>query len=188
MINRATQRGAAGHAVREPGDKLFHLARRAVHIFFHQHLEIGPDHLVTIAFRRLIVAASVGKLANLAEDPGIGRGGTADHHGITLCLRHHGDRIFRRANIAVADHRNLHGVFHRSNPFPASVAAVSLLACAGVESYRIQAAIFSHARQLNGDDVAIIPAQAEFHREWNLHGRAHRFKDRTDHRQVFQQA
>src|SRR5262249_46382229 len=119
FIAGATQRASVGDAMREPGHKLLHLARRAMLVFIDQHFEIGADHLVAISFGRLIVASGLSMLANLAEDPGIGCSRAADHHAVTACLGHHGDRVFRRANIAVADHWNLYRVFYRGNPLPA---------------------------------------------------------------------
>src|SRR5215813_8997815 len=97
-----------------------------------QHLEIGADHLVAIELARAIVAAGFGVLANLAEDPRIGGRGAADHHCVASRLCDHGYRVFGRADIAVADYRDTNRVFHRGNPVPARVDAVSLLARAGM--------------------------------------------------------
>jgi hypothetical protein len=79
---------------------------------------------------------SVAVLLNLPEDPRIRRGGPSNHHRIAARLRDHGAGVFGRTNIAVADHRNLHGIFHRGDPLPAGLAAVALFAGTGVKADR----------------------------------------------------
>ena len=93
-----------------------------------------------------------------------------------------------RADVAVADHGNLHRIFYRGDPLPARVAAVAHFAGAGVQRNRRQAARFRHARQFHADDLFVIPSRAEFHGEGNLHGAAHRFENLADRRQIAQQA
>src|SRR6266481_5199281 len=108
VVDSAAQCVAALYTMSEPRDKLFHLARRAVHVFLHQHLEICADHLVAISVRWLVVATGLSKLANLAEDPWIRRSGAADHHSVATAFGNQRDSVFRRANVAIADHRNAH--------------------------------------------------------------------------------
>src|SRR6201999_1095802 len=132
IVAGAAQQRAVGNTMREPGNKLFHLARRAVHGFVYQHFEIRADHLIAVRVGWLIVAAGFSILANLAEDPRIRSRSAADHHAITSGLRYHGDGIFRRANIPFAEHRNLPRIFPRRNPLPASVATVTLFARASM--------------------------------------------------------
>src|SRR6478752_4956152 len=67
VIDSAPQGASVRDAMREPGHELLHLARRALLRLIDQHLEISPDHLVAIGFRRLVIAAGFGMLANLAE-------------------------------------------------------------------------------------------------------------------------
>src|SRR5438309_10489840 len=126
VVTCAAQRASARDTMREPRDKLLHLARRTVHGLIHEHFEIRADHLVTISFCRLIIASGFRMLPNLAEYPWIRGSRASDHHSITPGLRHHGDGIFRRADIAVAHHGNLNGVLNSGNPVPARVAAISL--------------------------------------------------------------
>src|SRR5947209_11525130 len=146
LIHGLAQGAAVGHTVSEPGDELLHLAGRAVAVFCDQHAEIGTDHLEAVGFRRIIVTSGIAVLANLAEDPRIRRSSTADHDGVAPGLLHYGDRIFRRADITIADHRNGYGIFDRGNPLPAGIAALALLAPAGVQGYGLQAARLAHAR------------------------------------------
>src|SRR6185437_16735769 len=79
-------------------------------------------------------------LLDLAEDPWIRRCHAADHRCVAASLRNHGAGIFGRANVAVSDDGNFYGIFHRGDPFPAGLAAITLLAGAGVESDRAKAA------------------------------------------------
>src|SRR5215469_5454929 len=101
---------------------------------------------------------------------------------------YHGAGIFGRADIAVPDDRNLDRLLHRPNPFPASIAAVALLASAGMESYRREPAALRHLRQLDTDDLLIIPAGPELHGERNAHRGANRLEDFSDTWQITQQA
>src|SRR5437660_8608413 len=55
FVDRFAQGCSSGHAMREPGGELLHLAFRSWHFFFDEHLEIGADHFVAIGFGRLIV-------------------------------------------------------------------------------------------------------------------------------------
>src|ERR1700719_1622728 len=66
-------------------------------------------------------------LLDLAKDPGIRWGGAADHYRVTARLRDHGTGVFRRANVAVADHRNLYRILDGGNPLPSGLAAITLL-------------------------------------------------------------
>src|SRR5258707_14211262 len=97
-----------------------------MHGFIHQHCEIRPYHLVTIGFRRLVIAGSLGILTNLAEDPRIRGSGTADQHSIAARRGHPCDTGFRGANIAVAAHATLDGILHPGTPLPACIAVGSL--------------------------------------------------------------
>ncbi len=83
-----------------------------------------------------------GVLLNLPKNPRIRGGHPANHHGVASGLGDHGAGVFGRTNVAVADHRNLDRLLYGSDPFPASVSAVALLASTGVERDRAQAAVF----------------------------------------------
>ena len=76
----------------------------------------------------LIVSAGRRVLCDLAEDPRIRSGRSPDHHGVATGLRDHRARIFRRADVAVADDGNLDCVLNGSDPFPPRIAAISLFA------------------------------------------------------------
>ena len=171
----------------EPRGELLHLACRSGHLFFNQHLEIGADHFVPIGIGGFAIAATLRILRDLAEDPRIRRSGAADHHSITVGLCHHGAGVFRHADVAIADHRNLHCLLDRANPVPARLTAVTLFACTGVQRNRAQATIFRHFRQFDADNLLIIPSRAEFDGKRNLHCRAHRFKNTPYPGQVAQQ-
>src|SRR5262249_22270988 len=160
----------------------------SVHLLVDQHFEIGADHAIAIEFRRVVIASGFRVLADLAEDPGIGGSGATDHHSVAAGFSDHSDCVFRRANVAVADDREIHGGLDRGNPFPARGAAITLLTRARVHGDGIQAAILGHAGELDADNVVVVPAQAKLYGERNFYGCAHGFKDTADDGQIFQQA
>ena len=125
---------------------------------------------------------AVGILRNLPEDPGIRGSGAPDHHRVTTGLRHHAASVLGAPNVPVADDGNFHGVLHRSNPFPARIAAIALLAGAGVQCDRAEAAVFCHPGQLYADDLLVVPADAELHRERNGYSGAHGIEYATNSR------
>jgi len=58
FVDRLPQRRASGHAVGEPRRELLHLALGSGHAFFQQHLKVGADHLLAVAFGGLVVIAT----------------------------------------------------------------------------------------------------------------------------------
>src|SRR5260370_9259423 len=62
LVDCLAQACAAGDAVGEPGGKLLHLADGVGEFFFNQHLEVGPDHLVAIGLRGLVIECGTGSL------------------------------------------------------------------------------------------------------------------------------
>src|SRR5579864_1585744 len=67
-------------------------------------------------------------LLNLPEYPRICRRCSPYHDRVTPGFCDHRARIFRSANVTVANHRNFYRLLHRGNPLPARVSAISLLA------------------------------------------------------------
>ena len=76
-----------------------------------EHVEVGADHAIAVFVGGDVVAAGRGVLRNLAEDPGVGGGGAADHDGIAAGGVGHGDGVFGGEDVAVADDRDGDGVF-----------------------------------------------------------------------------
>src|SRR5262249_4946366 len=85
------------------------------------------------------------------------------------------------------DDRNLHGVLDRSNPFPAGLSAVTLLASAGVQSYGGESAVLRHLREIDVHDLFVAPSGAELDREWNADRGTDRLEDVANQRQVAEQ-
>src|SRR4051812_45670135 len=119
-------------------------------------------------------------LLDLAEDPRIAWGATADHHGIAAGLADHGACIFGAADVPIADYRNFDRVFNGSDPLPAGVSAIAHLPRAGVQRDSGQAAAFGHAGQFHADDFLVVPSGAKFYGEGNLHRDADRFENPAD--------
>ena len=122
-------------------------------------------------------------LLNLSKDPRVRRRRAPNHDCIAAGLRDHGACVLGRANVAVANHRDLHSIFYRGNPLPAGLA---VFASARVQCDCRQPAGFRHASQLHADDLVVIPSGAKLHREGNLHRGTHRFEDATDCRKIAQ--
>src|SRR3954470_24765013 len=136
----------------------------------------------------IAILQSLAILLNLSEYPGIRGGCATDHYRVTFSRGYHGARVFRAADVSISDHRNLDCIFNRGNPLPACVAAVALLASAGMERNCAQAAVFGNFRQLDADNLFVIPAGAELDGKWNFYRRTHRFENSSNTRQVAQQA
>ena len=112
-------------------------------------------------------------MRDLAEDPRVRWRGAADHHSIAAGGVDHRGGVLRRADVAVADDRNLHGILHSGDVLPASLAGVAVLARAGVQGDGVEAAVLGQLRELDADDVLVVPAHAELHGEGNGDGGAH---------------
>ena len=70
---------------------------------------------------------------------------------------------------------------------PIGLAAITLLAGAGMQRDGLQAAIFRQPRHLHGDQFAIVPAGAVFQSERNVDGGAHLAQEPFDQRQIAEQ-
>ena len=113
-----------------------------------------------------------GILLHLGENPGIGRRGTADHHGVASGFFDDARGIFGRLNVAVADHGNLHGLLYGGDDFPVGAAGVALLAGARVHGNGFDADAFGEFCYFDGNDGVFVPTGAQFDGEWNADGGA----------------
>jgi len=127
-MHRVAEISAIAHAMREVGGELLHLAHGVRLRTLLQHLVVCAHDLVALRFRRVIVRTRFHVLLDLPEDPRIRRRCPPDHHRIAASLSNHSASVFRCANIAIPDHRDLHRLLDRRNPIPARLPAVTLLA------------------------------------------------------------
>src|ERR1700688_3799107 len=123
-------------------------------------------------------------LLNLPKNPRIGRRGSPNHYRVASGRGHHGASVLRSANISVSNYRNLHRVFDRGNPLPSRGSAVTLLARARVQRDRAQSAVLSDFRQLDANNLIVIPTGTELHRKRNLYRGAYGFENPSNARQV----
>src|SRR5271163_2158539 len=130
---------------------------------------------------RCVVTATGGVLLHLGEDPGIGGGGAADHHGVAASFAHHARGVFWGVDVAVANHGNSYGLLDGGDDVPVGGAGVTLGAGARVDSHAFDAYGFGEFRDLHGDDGVFVPPSAQFDGEGNFYGGAHGAED------VFQQ-
>ncbi len=95
-----------------------------------------------------VVSPGGGVLRDLAEDPGVGGGGAADHDGVAAGLGDHGDGVLGGEDVAIADDGDADGVLDGGDVLPARLAGVAVLAGAGVQGDGVQAAVFGDACEL----------------------------------------
>ena len=124
----------------------------------------------------------------MAEDPGIGGGGAADHDGIAAGFRDEGAGVFGGADVSIADDGDVDGSFDFGDVFPAGLAGVALFAGAGVDSDGVEAGVLGEFGEGNADDVVVVPAEAVLDGEGNCNCGAHRFEDGGDEGQVAEEA
>ena len=159
-----------------------------------QHLEVGADHAVAVVVGGVIVGADAGGLfgggvlGDLAEDPRVRGSGAADHDGIAVGRVDHGGGVFGGADVAVADYRDIDCVLYCGYVLPAGLSCVAVLAGAGVEGYGVEAAVFGHLREVDADDVLVVPAHAELDGEGDGDRAANGLEDGLDLREVAQEA
>src|SRR5579864_1398463 len=123
-----TQLRSVADAMREVGGKLLHLADGVGRGAFAQHRIIGPHDFVALRLAWMMVRSRVEKLPDLPEDPGIRGGRAADHHGVAPGEVDHSNRVLRRNDVPVADHRNPDCGLYLRDPAPIRLSAVALLA------------------------------------------------------------
>ena len=143
----------------------------------HQHRVILAHQFIARVFRRRFIAAGGEIILNLAENPRIRRRRAADHHRIASGFADHANGVFRRNDVAVADHRNLHRGFYFRDAGPIGMPAIALLARARMQRDRLNSAILGQPRHLHRDQFAIVPAGAELHGERNRDRGAHGFAE-----------
>src|SRR6185312_13104925 len=163
--------------------KLLHLALNflSVHVRLgQQHFKVGADHAVAILIGRLVVAAGGRVLSDLAEDPGIGGGGAADHNSVAASLVDEGGGVFGRAHVSVADNGDGNCVLYGGDPLPARLTGVALLAGAGMQGDGSKAGLLRDAGQLHANDVVVVPAEANLDGERDGDGGADGLEDGRD--------
>ena len=112
------------------------------------------------------------------KGPGVAERAPADHHRVAagLCLHAQGVRIV--LDVAVADHRDAHRLFHRRNHVPVRLAAEPLGPGPTVDDHRGGAGLLGHDRELRGGQIGRVPAAAKLHRHRQAGVRAHCPDDR----------
>src|ERR1019366_1418564 len=118
LVDGLAEVSSVGDAVSEPGGELLHFAGRAGDLLVVEHGEVGADHVVALGLGLRVVRPGECVLLDLAEDPGIGGCGAADHDGVASRFGDHGGGVLGRPNVAVADDGNFSGVLEDSDPLP----------------------------------------------------------------------
>ena len=144
--------------------------------------------VLLLALGGLVVAAGFYVLQDLAEDPGIRRSRTADHHSVAAGLLIHANRILRRENVAVADDGNLDGLLDLADQRPIGPAGVALRACTSVDRDGLQPAVLGDTRHLHRNDGLVIPAGAELAGKGDFHRRSYGAQNVFDQGQVSEQS
>ncbi len=152
-----------------------------------QHAEVGADHAVAVFVGGLVVASRGRVLRDLAKDPRVCRCRAPDHDRIATGLGDHRGGVFRRQNVAIADHRDAHRILHGGDVLPARLAGVPVFPGPRMERDRVQAAVLGQPGELHADNVFVVPPHAELDRKGDRHGGADAFEDDLDQGQVAQQ-
>src|ERR1035438_1352541 len=118
--------------------------------------------MVAVGVRGDVVATGARVLRHLAEYPGVGRRGTADHHGVATSHLYDTLGIFGRIHVAVADYWNADGLLDRRNQGPIGAAAVALGSGAGMDRDAFDSRIFGHSCNVDGHYGILVPASAQF--------------------------
>src|SRR5271170_7223885 len=125
MVDVVAEFGTVADAMGEEAGELLHFADGVGHFGGEQAAEIAAEQVVAIDVSGLGVAASGEVVGDLAEDPGIGGCGAADHDGVAIGFGDHAHGVLRSANVAIADDRNFYGGFYVTNHVPVSGAGVA---------------------------------------------------------------
>src|SRR5271168_1225385 len=137
---------------------------------------------------RCVVTANGGVLLHLREDPRVGGGGAADHHGVAAGFAHHARSVFRSVDVAVANHGNFHRVFYGGDDVPVGGAGVALRARARVDGHALDADAFGEFGDIDGDNGILVPAGAQLDGERDFHCRTHGAEDIFQQRQIAQES
>ena len=172
------------NAMSEIRGELFHFADGVALAAVEEHGVVLAHHAVSVVVTSLGIGAGGQVFLDLAEDPGVGAGGTADHDGVAARLGDYADGILGGDDVAVADDGNLYSSFDLGDAGPVGFSAVTLLAGAGVEGNRLETAVLGEAPHADGDQLLVIPAGTELHSERNGDGGANFTEDALDEREV----
>ena len=127
------------------------------------------------------------KMGDLAEDPGIALGGTADHQAVGARGAQHLRGLIRAGDVAVGDDRDAHRRLDGGDGFVFGFALVLIGARAAVHGQQLHAAVLGEAG--DGDAVAVLPIPAGANLEGDRHvdGPYHRLQNIGHQRLVTQQ-
>src|SRR5687768_1890607 len=70
------------------------------------------------------LASAVEQISRLIEDPRLAERSASDHDGVATRFAVHAHCVFRRLDVAVADHRNLERLRYRGDLVPVRMAGV----------------------------------------------------------------
>ena len=135
-----------------------------------------------------VVATGGDILRHLAENPRVGSGGAADHHGVAAGNAYDALGIFWRIDVAVADDGDAYGLLDGGDEVPVGTAAVALGSGARVDGDPLDSGVLGHSRYVHGDHGVFVPAGAEFDGEGNFYGRTHGTENFVEQREIAQQA
>src|SRR5205823_615026 len=112
------------------------------------------------------------KIPGLIEDPRLTEGAAGDHYCVATRFATHADGVFRRLDVAVADHGNRERLLHGRDLIPVRVTRVHLRACARVQRQRARAGILTAAGDRDGVTLLLVPAAADLDGHRQVRARA----------------
>src|SRR3984893_8227943 len=179
---------AVPNAMRKPASELLHFSHSIGEVGSINFLIVARKEPVPVGVGRDVVAAAGGVLLHLRKDPGIGGGCPADHDGVAAGLLHHALGVFRRIDVAIADHGNADGLLDRGDEVPVGLAGVALHARPWMDSDGFDADGLRELGYVDGDDRIFVPAGADLDGQGNLHGGANGAEDLLEQRHVAKEA
>ena len=163
--------------MREVAGKLLHFADGFGQFFFFHHAVVSGHDLISIMLGGLPVGAGGEVLGKLAEDPGVGGGGAADHDGVATGVAAHAHGVFGGDDVTITDNRNFYRLFNVGDAGPIGASGVALFARPRMEGDGGDADVLRHAGDFDVDQFAVIPAGAELHGQRNLYRISTLFKN-----------
>ena len=127
--------------------------------------------------RRVDYNSFIEIFVDLAEQPRITEGASADHDIIAAGVLVHMPRRLRVADIAVADDGYRQGFFDVADDIEVDRRSVELLSRPAVDGHRLCAVLLGEQSDLDGVDMLVVKAGAYLHGHRNIHSPADRADD-----------
>src|SRR5271169_6913201 len=135
-----------------------------------------------------VVPATGGVLLHLPENPGVGGGSAANHHGVAAGFANHPLGVFGSIDVTITNDGNSHRLLHGGDDAPVGSARIALQARARVHGDAFDADVFRHFCDFDRHDRIFVPAGSQLDGQGNFDGGANHFENFSQEREIAQQA